>query len=171
MEFFEVLQRRRSIRRFEKRPVEREKIERLLEAAFLSPSSHNHRPWQLTVVTARQLLDKLSQSKEGAQGLRNAPAAIVVAADREKSDVWIEDAAILAHTINLAAVDLGLGSFWVQIRNRMHDEKLTAEQYVRELLDLPANLGVVCIIGFGYPLREKQPNPMRIEWDKVRWEE
>lgn len=50
MEFFEVLRKRRSVRRFQDKPVPRELVERLLEAAFLSPSSFNKRPWHFIVV-------------------------------------------------------------------------------------------------------------------------
>ena len=169
MEFCQVIKKRRSIRKFDNRPVEREKIEHLLQCAFLSPSSHNHRPWHFVVVQNRDLLDRLSQSKPGAQGLHNAQAAIVVCAYPNKSDVWIEDAAIAAHTINLAAVDLGLGSFWVQIRNRYFDENTTAARYVRNLLNLPQDLEVLSIIGLGYPLKNKPENQPHIEWDKVTW--
>ncbi len=169
MEFCQVIRKRRSIRKFQDRPVEKEKIQHLLQCAFMSPSSHNHRPWHFVVVQKRELLDKLSLSKPGAQGLHNAQAAIVVCAYPEKSDVWIEDAAIAAHTINLAAVDLGLGSFWVQIRNRYFDQKTTAAQYVKNLLNLPQDLEVLSIIGLGYPLKNKPENQSVIEYDKVSW--
>jgi nitroreductase len=169
MEFFEVLRKRRSIRKYQERKVEREKVLKLLEAAFMCPSSHNHRPWYFVVVDDRQLLNELSHAKAGAQGLHNATCAIVVCADKNKSDVWIEDAAIAAHTINLSAVALGLGSFWVQIRRRWHDENVSAEEYVRTLLDIPSHYGIVSIIGFGYPKYLKPENKPLIEWDKVRW--
>ncbi len=170
MEFFEVLLKRRSIRRFADKPVGKDKIEYLLKCAFLSPSSHNHRPWHFIVVTRKDLLIQLSKSKEGAQGLKNATAAIVVCADSDVSDVWIEDAAIAAHNINLAAVDIGLGSFWVQIRNRWHDQDETAGEYVKRLLNITEkNLEVLSIIGFGYKLKDKLPNTPGIETEKVTW--
>ena len=169
MEFFEILQKRRSIRKFEDKPVEPEKVERLLQAAFLSPSSHNHRPWHFIIVDDRELLNKLSKSKDGAQPLRNAPLAIVVAADETKSDVWIEDSSIAAEHIQLAAVDLGLGSCWIQIRNRYFDENTTAEQYIQQLLEIPKNYRITCIIGVGYPLRRKPEKQPVIEFDKVSW--
>ncbi|WP_048147777.1 nitroreductase family protein [Palaeococcus ferrophilus] len=168
MEFFEVLKKRRSIRRFQNRPIPRELVEKLLEAAFLSPSSYNKRPWHFIVVDNREKLDALSRAKLGASGLKTAPVAIVVAADESRSDVWIEDSSIAAEHIQLAAFALGLASFWVQIRNRMHDETKTAEEYVREFLDIPENYRVLCIIGVGYPAENKPPHGDEVfDWEKV----
>ncbi len=66
MEFFEVLRKRRSVRRFQDKPVPRELVERLLEAAFLSPpSSFNKRPWHFIVIDDREKLKALSKAKLG----------------------------------------------------------------------------------------------------------
>ncbi|NJE76167.1 nitroreductase family protein [Thermococcus sp. ES12] len=168
MEFFDVLRKRRSVRRFQERPVPRKLVEKLLEAAFLSPSSFNRRPWHFILVDDREKLLALSTAKLGASGLATAPVAIVVTSDESRSDVWVEDAGIAAEHIQLAAFDLGLGAFWVQIRNRMNDEKRTAEEYVRELLGIPENYRVVCIIGVGYPAERKEPRGEEVlEWGKV----
>ncbi|AEH24570.1 nitroreductase family protein [Pyrococcus yayanosii] len=170
MEFFEVLRKRRSIRRFQDKEVPKELVKKLLEAAFLSPSSHNKRPWHFIVVDDREKLQKLSKAKPGAAGLATASLAIVITADESRSDVWIEDASIAAEHIHLAAVALGLGSFWIQIRNRMHGEGKTAEEYVRELLDIPENYRVLCIIGVGYPAENKPPHGEEVfEWEKVSY--
>lgn len=168
MEFFEVLKKRLSIRRFQDKPVPREVVESLLEAAFLSPSSYNKRPWHFVVVDDKEKLEALSRAKLGASGLKTAPVAIVVAADESRSDVWIEDASIAAEHIHLASYALGLASFWVQIRNRMHDEIKTAEEYVRELLNIPENYRVLCIVGVGYPGEKKGSHGDEVfEWEKV----
>lgn len=168
MEFFEVLRKRRSVRRFQDKPVPKKLVEKLLEAAFLSPSSFNKRPWHFIVVDDREKLLALSKAKLGASGLATAPLAIVITADESRSDVWVEDSSIAAEHIQLAAFDLGLSSFWVQIRNRMHDEGKTAEDYVRELLGIPENYRVLCIIGVGYPAEKKPPHgDEAFEWEKV----
>ena len=168
MELFDILRKRRSIRRFQETPLPSELVEKLLEAALLSPSSFNKRPWHFIVVDDREKLKALSKAKLGASGLATAPIAIVVTADESRSDVWVEDASIAAEHIQLAAFDLGLSSFWVQIRNRMHDERRTAEEYVRELLGIPSNYRVLCIIGVGYPAEKKPPHGEEVfEWEKV----
>jgi len=120
------------------------------------------------VVDDREKLDALSKAKLSASGLATVPLAIVVVADESKSDAWVEDASIAAEHIQLAAFDLGLSSFWVQIRSRMHNERITAEDYMRKLLGIPSNYRVLCIIGVGYPTEKKPPHGDEVfEWGKV----
>jgi nitroreductase len=152
-----LIQKRRSIRRFLPKPVDAGKIDLLIEAALRSPSSRGLNPWEFIVVTDKDLLEKLSRSKQhGSAFLQNAPLGIVVCADPEKCDVWIEDASIASIFIHLAAESLGLGSCWIQIRERMHDGKKSAQEYLIETLNIPAKMQVESIIAVGYPA-EKQP--------------
>jgi hypothetical protein len=78
---------------------------------------------------------------------------IVVCADSNESDVWIEDCSIAAIIIQLTALSLGLGSCWAQIRNRQHDYEKTAEAYVKELLCLPEQMQVECILGISMSIQ------------------
>jgi nitroreductase len=150
--FLSLVQKRRSIRRYLNKPVEPEKIDLLVEAALRSPSSMGTNPWEFIVVTDRGLLEKLSLSKTFGSGfVKNAALAIIVCADPAKSDVWVEDASIASIFIHLAAESLGLGSCWVQIRERKHDETLSAEAYISELLRIRPGLRVEAIIAAGYP--------------------
>ncbi|WP_457576962.1 nitroreductase family protein, partial [Desulfomarina sp.] len=88
--FLELLKKRRSIRRFQEKPVEKEKIDMLMEAALRSPSSRSLNPWEFVVVTDRSLLEELATSKpHGGSFIKNAPLAIVVCGDPGKSDVWV----------------------------------------------------------------------------------
>lgn len=136
--FVDLLRTRRSVRKFQDRPVEKEKIYTLIEAMLRAPSSRGLNPWEFVVVTKKESLVLLSQAKShGATFVKNAPLAIVVCADPAKSDVWVEDTAIASILLHLAATDLGLGSCWVQIRLREHDNQKMAQDYVAELLGLP----------------------------------
>lgn len=158
----DLVRMRRSIRRFESRPVEPEKVALLTEAALRAPSSRGRNPWEFVVVTDPAKLGLLSQAKQhGAEFLAGAPLAIVVAADPDRCDVWIEDCAIAAIILQLTAVSLGLGSCWAQIRLRLHADGRPAESHVREALGLPDNLAVDCIIGIGYPGEIKAGHPRR----------
>jgi nitroreductase len=104
-------------------------------------------------------LEALSRSKaRGSAFLNNAPLAIVICADPDKSDVWVEDASIAAIYVHLAAVSLGLGSCWIQIRKRQHDGTKMSESYVRETLNVPARIRVESIVAVGYPDEEKPPH-------------
>lgn len=152
----DILRRRRSVRAFQDQPVEVEKQELLLEAALRSPSSRGRNPWEFILVTDPALLNGLGLAKQhGSAFLSGAPMAVVVAADPEKCDVWIEDCSIAAIILQLTAVSLGLGSCWVQIRLRPHDDDSSAESYIKELLGLPESLVVDCVIGVGYPAEVK----------------
>jgi nitroreductase len=83
---------------------------------------------------------------------------IVVCADQKKSDVWIEDASIASIIIHLTAASLGLGSCWIQIRKRMHNQTDSAEGYIADVLKLPADLKILSIIGIGYSAEQKPPH-------------
>lgn len=152
----DLLRTRRSIRTFENRKVEQDKLDLLLEAVLRSPSSRGLNPWEFVLVSNEQTLAKLARAKtHGSAFLKGAPLAIVVCADPARSDVWVEDASIAALILHLCAADLGLGSCWIQIRNRPHDETTSSEAYVREVLSIKAELAVEAIIAIGYPAEEK----------------
>jgi len=154
--FIDLLRRRRSIRQFHDRPVESEKIELLKEAMLRSPSSRSLNPWEFVIVTDKNIVVELSKSKpHGASFMKNAPLAVVVCADPQRCDVWVEDCSIASLILHLTAEDLGLGSCWVQIRLRDHDQQMSAEDYVKNLLGIPGSFVVEAIIAIGYGKEEK----------------
>ena len=168
----EILKKRRSIRRFEQRAVEPEKVEILIEALLRSPSSRGLNPWEFVVVTDPAVLQVLAKAKpHGAEFLAGAPLAFVIAADPQRCDVWTEDCAIAAITLQLTAVSLGLGSCWAQIRLRPHGDGGTAEAFVRTQVGLPESMSVDCIIGIGYPGEVKPAHPRNtLPFNKVHRE-
>lgn len=169
---YELLRKRRSIRKFSDRAVEAETLDTILKSALLSPSSRSRRPWEFVVVTDPGMLGRLSESREhGSQFLAGAKAGIVVIADPAKSDVWVEDASIASIAIQLSAESLGLGSCWIQLRQRQHDGQTSAEAYVKELLQIPAFYCVECIIALGYPAETKPPyEESELRHDKIHRE-
>lgn len=155
---YDLLRSRRSIRKFQNREVEKEKIDAILKSALLAPSSRSIRPWQFIAVTDGELLRQLSQCREPApQFLAGAPLAIAVIADRDSSDVWIEDTSIASTIIQLTVQDLGLGSCWIQVRERFHNKQESAGKYIGKVLEIPEQYSVECIIAIGYPAEEKKP--------------
>jgi len=167
--FLSLIRKRRSIRRYTQEPVEAEKLKLLVEAALRSPSSMGNTPWEFVIVTHPEVLEKLSKAKpHGATFIRNAPLGIIVCADPKKSSVWIEDASIAAIYIHLAAESLGLGSCWIQIRDRMHTEEISAGAYISEILDIPGNLKVEAMIAIGHPAEKIAPHPEEtLQYEKV----
>ncbi|MCF8108806.1 MAG: nitroreductase family protein [Desulfohalobiaceae bacterium] len=175
--FLELLEKRRSIRAYTDKPVEQEKIDQLIEAALRAPSSRGSTPWKFIVVTDGDLLQALSKAKShGAAFLKTAKLAFVICADPAVSDVWIEDASVATLSIHLMAESLGLGSCWVQIRERMHDEGQTAEAYLSDLLGIPEGLRVLSMISIGYPAEEKPAHSRdklpfaKVSFNRYGWE-
>ncbi len=166
----ELLRKRRSIRKYTGEAVSRQAQELLVEALLRSPSSRNINPWEFVVVDDRELLAKLSMAKEhGSAFLKQAALGIVVCADSTKSDVWIEDCSIASVLVQTVALSLGLGSCWIQIRNRRHDARTTAETYIRGLLGLPEQITVESIISIGHPDEARQPLAAdKLQYGKVR---
>ncbi len=165
-----VLRSRRSIRRYTDRAVSEEHQELLVEALLRSPTSRNGKSWEFVLVDDRALLERLALAKsQGGGFLRDAALAIVLAGDSSKSDVWIEDAAIAGIVVQVAAHSLGLGTCWVQIRNRAHDENTSAEAYVQRLLELPEHMKVAAVISIGHPAESKPTIPAGdLDFGKVR---
>jgi nitroreductase len=164
----DMLIKRRSIRRYTDAPIEKEKVEQLISAALLSPTSKNSRAWEFIVVDDSEVLEKLSVAKVGAQPLKGAAMGIVVLADPNQSDVWVEDTSIATIILQLTAQSLGLGSAWVQIRERNYKDGITSEQYVREVLGIPDTLNVESIVSLGYPNEDRKPHKEdELLWNKV----
>jgi nitroreductase len=156
----DLLRSRRSIRRYADRPVEPEKQALLEEALLRAPSSHHKRPWQFIFVEDRETLDRLARAKpHGSSFLAGAALGIVVCGDSTLSDMWIEDCSIAAILAQLTAHSLGLGSCWVQIRARMHDDATPAGEYIRKMLGIDGRFEVEAVIGVGYPAEEKPGRP------------
>ncbi|AET69999.1 nitroreductase [Desulfosporosinus orientis DSM 765] len=153
----DLLYRRRSIRKYKPEKLDAQTVQVLLKAALLSPSSRGFQPWQFVAVDDSEILTQLASSKKGAGFLKDAALGIVILADPSKSDVWVEDASIAATILHLTSESLGLGSCWIQIRERQFSESETAEQYVRRILYIPDNLKVASIISIGYPDQSKSP--------------
>ncbi len=166
----ELLRARRSIRNFTDRPIEPQKIETLKEAALRSPSSRNIDPWEFIFVDQRELLKKLSLAKpHGAKFLSGAALGIVICADGDESDVWVEDCSIASILIQMVAQSVGLGSCWIQIRNRMFDDKVTSEDYIKGVLNMPKHLKVETIVAIGYPAETREPLPREeLKNEKIR---
>lgn len=167
--YFELIEKRRSIRRYAETPIPKDKIDRLKEAVLRAPSSRGVNPWEFVFVTDRDLLSALARAKpHGSSFLAGAPLGVVVCADPSKSDVWVEDASIATIFIQLAAEALGLGSCWIQIRERMHTEDKSAADFIADRLHLPGHLAVEAMVAVGFPAEQKTPHPKdSLQFEKI----
>jgi nitroreductase len=169
MNFFDLIKKRRSVRKYQNRPVEPEKVALIIEAALRAPSSRGLNSWEFIIVDNPEAIRELSRAKpHGSAFLGGAPLVVVACANPQKSDVWVEDAAVASVYISLAAEALGLGNCWIQIREREHGEGTTAEEFVRGVLRIPQGLKVESIIAIGYP-DEPKPGHSReeLQYEKI----
>ncbi len=156
----DLLRKRRSVRKFESRSIETDKVEVLKEALLRSPTSRGLNPWEFVFVDNPALLAALSRAKKHGSGfLKGAPLGIVVCADPAQCDIWIEDCAIASILVQMTALSLGLGSCWIQIRLRQADTQTTSEEFIRQMLSLPNHLCVLSMIAIGYPAEFPEPIP------------
>ena len=167
--FSELIKKRRSTRKFTDEELSQDEVVALLKAALMSPSSKRTNCWQFVVVDDKEMLERRSHCKaHGAEFLGGAPLAIVVLGDPLVSDVWIEDTAIASLMIQLQAEDLGLGSCWIQVRERYTEDETPADEVVRELLDIPLQMQVLSIVAVGHKAAERKPfNEDNLLWEKV----
>jgi len=167
--FHQMLFERHSIRKYTSESLDPESVKMILEAGLLAPSSKSSRPWQFIVVEDKDMLLRLADCKIGGTvPVKNCVLAVVVAVDPAKSEAWIEDGAVAACYMQLQAAALGLGSCWVETRGRVGAEGYPAEDFVREALDIPANLNPMCIVTFGHINEVRRPvDPSKLLWEKV----
>ena len=154
---------RTSIRSYQDRPVEQDKIEKMLRAGMAAPSAVDKRPWHFVVVTDKQLLNGLAEANPNAGMAARAPLAIVVCGDKTKAltrvpDYWVQDVAAATENILLAAQGMGLGAVWT---GTFPNEGRV--QGVTRVLNLPEHIIPFCTIVIGYPEKYQAPKD---KWDE-----
>ena len=152
MNTIEAIITRRSIRKYKTQLIEKEKVNKLLEAGMYAPSARNEQPWHFLVIDERELLNKIPSVHPYAGMLKEASVAIMVCGDTniEKS---IEYNAIncsaATQNILLAAHDLGLGACWLGVYPR--EERVKG---LVEMFDLPPNIIPISLVSIGYPAED-----------------
>jgi nitroreductase len=142
MDVFEAIQERRSIRSYEDKPVEREKMEKILEAGRLAPSAKNVEPWHFIAVT-NAAKRKVLSGGTWAKFLSQSPLVIVACGDKKASPNWYAiDVALAVENMVLTAVSMGLGTCCVGSFN---------EKDVKSALKIPENFEVLIMLAVGYP--------------------
>jgi nitroreductase len=162
MEFFDVIRNRRSIRRFQDRPVEEEKLRAVLDAANAAPSAGNLQAYDIYVVTDPAARARLAGTLPKMEFFSVVPAVLAFCANGERAAIRygdrgrtlyaVQDAAIACTHAMLAATALGLATVWVGAFQ---------EQAVTEALNLPAAVRPVALLPLGYPAETVEPRPRR----------
>lgn len=167
MSFLDIVKARRSVRAYERRDVEEEKLMKVLEAGRLAPSACNFQPWVFIVIRKEENRRRLktAYSKEW---FLSAPVIIVVCCDRTKA--WVRrdgrkygdvDAAIAMDHMILQAAELGLGTCWIGAFD---------EAQARTVLNLPPHLDPVVMTPLGYPAEAPAAKPRKAVDEVVQWE-
>lgn len=158
---------RTSVRKFEDRPVEKEKIEKLLQAGFVAPSAGNQQPWEFYVVTKRETIEALAKTSPYAGAAAKAPVVLVIAARKDVIFPGITDidCAIATENLWLELEELGLGGVMMAVAPV--PERMEA---VGKILHLPDNQYAFALLPFGYPVGKK-PQVDRYDAKKIHWVE
>ena len=162
MDMLDTILARRSVRQYTQEPIPEEKLNAILYAGLAAASSKNRRPWEFVVVRDRAMLDKLCDCRPGAGNLLGkCTAAIVVCADAEAVDVWVEDCGSAITQMHLMADAIGVGSCWLQVRLRKSADGRDTADVVRGLLGIPEKYGIMAILTLGMP--ESHPDPHTVD--------
>ena len=154
-----------SVRKYEDRPVEPEKITELLRAAMQAPSATNQQPWEFYVVTDKEILRKLSEASPYAKMTKGAPCAIVSAyrKDCRRPEYAQIDLSIAMENLWLRTDELGLGGVWLGIAP--NEERM---QTVEKAVGMPETLRAFAVFPFGYPA-ENHPQQDRFDPDRIHY--
>lgn len=159
MDFEKLAQERYSVRKFSPKEVEREKLDRILQAGRLAPTACNNQPQRILVISSGEALEKVLKSTHHHFG---APVILLICYDKAVSakrtydgmDFGETDAGIVTTHMMLEAADLGLGTTWVG----GFDPKV-----VRKELALPESYVPVALLPVGYPAEDAKPSPRHSE--------
>lgn len=165
----DLLVRRHSIRRYTDQAIDAEDVKTIMEAALLAPTSKSKRSWQFVLVEDKGMLEQMAACRPaGAQPIARCKLCVVICADRTLSDMWLEDSTIAATFIQLQATALGLGACWIQVRGRETADGEDSESYMRDLLGIPHEMGIECVVTIGHPDEERRPvDTSKLLWEKV----
>lgn len=162
MDFLALVQARRSIRAFQRRPVADDLLERVLEAARLAPSWKNMQCWRFIVVRSAEskagLLAAIPEANPGKKAVAAAPVTVVLCADPRASGImgdryyYLVDCGITMEHLVLAAGAAGLGTCWIGVFD---------EDAVKSALSVPADWRVVAMTPLGYPDQAPAPRPRK----------
>lgn len=172
MDVFDAIQQRFSVREYLDRPVEEEKLHRVLEAARLAPSGGNRQPWAFIVVRDAALRQQLTAAAKGQAFVGQAPVVLVACATDPGSvmscqvEAYAVNVAIAVDHMTLQAVEEGLGTCWIGAFD---------QQAVKDLLGIPEGVKVVALLPLGYPAVSPPAAKSRRSQDEIvmydRWRE
>jgi nitroreductase len=170
MDVLEAIKGRRSIRKYKEKKVPQRIIDDIIECGMNAPSSCNTQPWAFVVVKDKDKLEKLSKISKYSSFVSNAPLCIVVCLTNEEksfSPNKYHSVACAVENMLLAIHAYGLGSCWTFVKDF---DEVEVEQKAREILDIPKNVEVICMLPIGYPDQTPSQKSLKEKRDIVHTE-
>lgn len=164
MSVMDIVRLRKSVRSFEDKPIEEEKLNALLEAARLAPSASNRQEWRFIVVRDKQKREALAKAALDQKFVGQAPAVLVCCAESDGhimacgEECYPIDVAIAIDHITLAAAEMGLGSCWIGA--------FKADE-VKKICNIPEEIHVVELLPVGYPSDPSEKPKKRLAMDEI----
>jgi nitroreductase len=164
MDVLKAIRDRRSIRKYKDTEVADEKIDTILQAGRWAPSASNKQPWHFIVVKNDEMRKKMADAHPYGRFMAESPVVIVALGDPSKHPRYhLADPHNAVLNMLLAAYSEGLNSCWMGVRDTDIEPKM------RELLDIPDDLRVICCVSIGYGNQERTSRRFPLE-DIVSWE-
>jgi nitroreductase len=158
MDVFEAINKRRSIRKYKNTTIEVEKLDKILEAARISPSAANRQEWKFIVVKNQEIRNKLVEAANGQKFVGEAPVTIVACSTESErimpcgQHAYTVDLSIAVSFMILEATELGLGTCWLGAYD---------EEAVKKILDIPKEIRVPAMFTLGYAEENPGPRPRK----------
>jgi len=162
MDVFGAIKKRISVREYADKPLEKEKLEKMVDAGRLAPTARGEEPWEFIVVTDKEKIKELGNITDHGKFLADARAAIAVFCKDTK--YYLEDGSAATENILVAATGLGVASCWVA-----GDKKFYCPD-ISKALGVPEGFKLVSLISLGYPQSEPKPHSKRPLEKVLHWE-
>ena len=163
METLEAIMSRRSVRRYDERPIPADMVDKIIGAAMCAPSAGNAQPWQFIVIDDKKTLKTITEFSRNSDMAKDAPLAILVCGDKileKHQDYWVQDCSAASMIMILAAHSMGLGAVWTGV----YPMEAVMEG-MKVLLDLPENIIPFSLVVIGYPAEDHHKG--RIKEDRI----
>ncbi|MBL7100602.1 MAG: nitroreductase family protein [Nanoarchaeota archaeon] len=162
MDALACIKTRRSIRQYTNKPIDKNILQEIIDAARLAPSARNIQPWHFIVVTEKETLKKIANLTDYGSFIADAAACIVVCCEDTK--YYLEDGCNASENILLAAKSFGIGSCWVA------GDKKDYCKDIKELIGVPPDYKIISLLPLGYPISDVQQPPKKRLDEIIHWE-
>jgi nitroreductase len=155
-EMFELIRKRRTIRRFTDERVSEEQVETLLEMAMCAPNRLDRQPWHFVVIRDKELQKQIGETYRVRPYVEQASVLIAVGANPDESVTWMMDISAAAENLLLAATAMGLGGAWIGAPDTSLWNE--TEALLRDALGIPPHIRIPTMLAIGYPAEERPPH-------------